>query len=122
MVKLKKDDKESLKGRQPDQFYYARINVSLDVTTVIIRILPEDPSNPPYKIVNRTNFLINYQQRTKYDKNDRKKHHINIGKPFFSLEMNDYVQTTERKRRGSSFRPTKARISHGMSRHYRINW
>lgn len=81
-MKLKKDDKESLKSKQHDHYYYARIDVSLDVTTVIIRILPEDPFNPPYRIENKTSFVLNYCQRTKYDKKERKKYSISPGNSF----------------------------------------
>jgi hypothetical protein len=73
VVKLRKDDKENLGNKNYDQYYYARVIVTLDVTSVIIRILDEDRQNPPYRIENKTNFYITFQQNLILDKKNRKK-------------------------------------------------
>ncbi len=68
-VKLKK---EKNKGRANDNYYYARVVINLDSTTVYIRILPEDLKNPPYRIDNLTSYEINYRQKPTNDSNDKK--------------------------------------------------
>ena len=62
-MKLKQDKKESLRGWGNYEHYYARVVITLDGSIVVIRILPEDVQNPPYKIRNFTNFDINYRQK-----------------------------------------------------------
>lgn len=36
--------------------------------------MPEDPNNPPYRIKNNTPFVINYQQKSEFDKSEAKKY------------------------------------------------
>ena len=69
VVKLRK---EKNKGRSNDNFYYARVVINLDGTTVYIRILPEDTKNPPYRIDNLTTYEISYRQKPTNDSNDKK--------------------------------------------------
>ena len=89
MVKLRKDEKENLNNnRKYEQYYYAKVVVTLDVASVIIRILDEDKFNPPYRIENKTNFLIKYRQNTIPNEKNRRRSIANLKTPgwfhFFS--------------------------------------
>mmetsp|Transcript_33854 Transcript_33854/g.30656 ORF Transcript_33854/g.30656 Transcript_33854/m.30656 type:complete len:148 (+) Transcript_33854:402-845(+) len=53
--------------------YYIRVTITLDGTTVLIRLQKDDMKNPIYKIDNLTNHEINYRQKnSNEDKNDRR--------------------------------------------------
>lgn len=41
-----------------DQYAFVRVNITLHDMIVCIRIENEDPTAPPYKIVNLTNYEI----------------------------------------------------------------
>ena len=71
-MKLKQDKKESLRGWGVDDHYYARVVITLDGSIVVIRILPEDAQNPPYKIRNFTNFDITYRQKPIANEKEKK--------------------------------------------------
>ena len=59
-VKLKKSD--GIKSKL-DVTYLARVIITLDSSMFIIRILSEDPKNPPYCVENRTSYEIKYRQK-----------------------------------------------------------
>lgn len=54
-----------------DYYAFIRVNITLHDMIVCIRFENEDPSAPPYKIVNRTNYEIQYRQKEKKGKTNR---------------------------------------------------
>jgi len=81
-VKLKQDKKESLRIWNNEDYYYARVVITLDGSIVVIRILPEDLNNPPYKIHNNTLYDISYRQKP-FNTKDKKLYNENA--PYYKL-------------------------------------
>jgi len=71
-VKLKQDKKESLRIWNNEDYYYARIVITLEESIVVMRILPEDLNNPPYKIQNNTLYDISFRQKPSANSKDKK--------------------------------------------------
>jgi hypothetical protein len=88
-VKLYKEKTKTSKN-YADDFYFAKVIISIDVTTTIIRILPEDPEQPPYKIFNNTKYDISFRQKPSADKNESKF----TDPEFYKLEPDKYASFT----------------------------
>lgn len=88
-VKLYKEKTKTSKN-YADDFYFAKVIISIDVTTTIIRILPEDPEQPPYKIFNNTKYDISFRQKPSTDKNESKF----TDPEFYKLEPEKYASFT----------------------------
>ena len=55
-----KEDKDK-KNIDKLEYYYARVRISADGSTIFIRILSEDFENPPYRLENYTHLEIKYR-------------------------------------------------------------
>mgnify|MGYP002621175964 CR=1 FL=1 len=58
-------------GLVDEDYYYVKVIINVDRSTIYIRILAADVREPPYRIENMTTYEINFRQKPVLDENKK---------------------------------------------------